>query len=121
MSPAIYPRWICSDLVVVRLCSCVFRLDPFDLHSSSAAVAVLVCWFYGALARRLPDCLLQQVAPDSGDGGAMTAARLRLASVLVVVARWSTDLDVIFIYDVRCTAMIEDEWIGSFFAKKGYS
>ncbi|XBI38598.1 hypothetical protein VPH35_123570 [Triticum aestivum] len=39
----IYPRWICSDLVVVRLCSCVFRLDPFDLrYSSSAAVAVLV-------------------------------------------------------------------------------
>ena len=27
----------------------------------------------------------------------MTATRLRLASVLVVVARWSTDLDVIFI------------------------
>ena len=39
----------------------------------------------------------------------MTAARLRLASVLVVVARWSMDLDVIFISGVRCTAMIEDE------------
>ena len=40
----------------------------------------------------------------------MTAARLRLAVVLVVVTRWSTDLDVIFIIsDVRCTAMIEDE------------
>ena len=48
--------------------------------------------------------------PGSGDGGAMTAARLRLASVLVVVARWSTDLDVIFIISgIRCTAMIEDE------------
>ena len=46
--------------------------------------------------------------PDSGDGGAMTAARLRLTLVLVVVARWSTDLDVIFIFGVRCTAMIED-------------
>ena len=43
--------WICSDLFVVRLRSCVFRLDPFDLHSSSAAVAVLVRWFYGTLAR----------------------------------------------------------------------
>ena len=37
-------------------------------------------------------------------------ARLRLASVLVVVVRWSTDLDVIFIIsDIRCIAMIEDE------------
>ena len=107
----IYPRWICLDLVVVRLCSCVFRLDPFDLrYSSSAAVAVLVRWSYGALARRLPDCLLQQVVPDSGEGGAMMATRLRLASVLVVVARWSTDLGVIFIIsDIRYTVMIEDE------------
>ena len=34
--------WICSDLFVVRLRSCVFRLDPFNLHSSSASVVVLV-------------------------------------------------------------------------------
>ena len=40
----------------------------------------------------------------------MTAARLRLASVLVVVVRWSMDLDVIsIISSIRCTAMIEDE------------
>ena len=90
----IYLWWICSDLVVVRLRSCVFGLDPPDVrYFSSAAVAVLGCWSYGALARRLPDCLLQQVVPDSGDGGAMTAERLRLALVLVVVARWSMDLD----------------------------
>ena len=72
-------------------------------------VAVLVRWSYGALARRLPDYLLQQVVPGSGDGGAMTAARLRLASVVVVIARWSTDLDGIFIISsIRCTTMIED-------------
>ena len=48
--------------------------------------------------------------PDSGEGGAMTVARLRLASVLVVVAGWSTVLDVIFIISgVRRTAMIKDE------------
>ena len=96
---------------MVRLCSCVFRLDPFDLrYSSSAAVAVLVRWSYGALARRLPDGLIQQVVPDSGKGGAMTAARLRLASVLVVPARWFTDQDVIFLFFGVCfTAMIEDE------------
>ena len=73
-------------------------------------VAVLVHWSYGALARRLPDCLLQQGLPDSGKGGVMTAARLRLVSVIVVVARWSMNLDVIFIISsVRCTIMIEDE------------
>ena len=107
----IYLWWICSDLVVVRLRSRVFGLDLSDLrYSSSAAVAVLVRWSYGALARRLPDCLLQQGLPGSGEGGAMTAARLRLASVLVVVARWSTDLDVILIISgVRCIAMIENE------------
>ena len=94
----ICPWWICSDLFVVRLRSCVFKLDTFDLHSSSAAVAVLVCWFYGALARRLSDCLLRQCLLDSVEEGAMTAARLRLTLVLVVVARSSTDLDVIFYY-----------------------
>ena len=98
------------DLVVVCLRSCAFGLDPSDLcYFSSAAVAVLGSWSYGALARRLSDCLLQQVVSGSGDGGAMTAALLRLASVLVVVARWSMILDVIFISDIRCTAMIEDE------------
>ena len=65
------------DLVFVRLCSCVYRLDPSDLRfSSSATDVVLVHWSYGALARRLPDCLLQQVVPGSGDGGVMTTARL---------------------------------------------
>jgi hypothetical protein len=97
----------------VRLASSVgvWRLDPSDLcYSSTAAVAVLVRCSYGALARRLPDCLLQQGLPGSSEGEAMTAARLRLASVLVVVARWSTDLDVIFIISsVRCTTIIEDE------------
>jgi hypothetical protein len=40
----------------------------------------------------------------------MMAARLWLAFVLVVVARWSTDLDVIFIiFGVCCTAITEDE------------
>ena len=87
------------------------RIGSFDLrYPSLATVAVLVGWSYGTLARRLPDCLLQQVVPDSGEEGAMTAARLRLASVLVVVARWSMDRDVIFIISgVRCTVMIEDE------------
>ena len=46
---------------------------------------------------------------DSGEEGVMTAVRLRLASVLVVVARWSADRDVIFIFSgVRCTAMVEE-------------
>ena len=37
----------------------------------------------------------------------MTAARLRLASVLVVVDRWSMDLDAFFIIStISCTIMI---------------
>ena len=48
----------------------------------------------------------------------MTTARLQLALVLVVVARWSTDLDVVFIISsVRCTIMIENEEIESFLCK----
>ena len=107
----IYPWWICWDLVVVRLPLCFFRLDPSDLcYSSSGMVAVLLQWSYGTLARRLPDCLLQQVLPGSSEGGAMTATRLQLASVLVVVTRWFMDLYVIFIIsDVHCIAMIEVE------------
>ena len=99
------------DLAFVSMCSCVFRLDPsILLFSSSAAIVVLVRWSSWAFARRLSDCLAQQGLPGSGEGGAMMAARLRLAPVLVVIARWSTNLDVIFIISgVRCTAMIEDE------------
>ena len=102
--------WTSLDLVFVRLRSCGSRFDLFNLQlSSSAMVAALVCWSFGVLARRLPDCLLQQGLPDSGDGGAMTAARLRLAPVLVVVARWSIDLVLIFITSyVLCTAIIDE-------------
>ena len=38
----IYLWWICSNLFAIRLCSCVFKLDPSYLHSSSVAVVVLV-------------------------------------------------------------------------------
>jgi hypothetical protein len=74
-------------------------------------VAALVRWSFGALARRLPVCLLQQALlrqalPGFGDGGARTAARLRLVLVFVVVARWSNNLSVIFItYRLLCTAI----------------
>ena len=103
-------RWIRLDPVFARLRLCVCRLEPSGLcFSSSAAVAVLVRWSHGALARRLPDCLLQRCLPGSDEGGAMTAARLRLASEIVVVARWSTDLDVIFTSSVFCTTLTVDE------------
>ena len=102
--------WIRLDPVFVRLHFCVCRLDPFGLYFSSlVAVAALVRWSHGALARRLPDCLLQQCLPGSDEGGAMTAARLRLAPEIVVVARWSTDLDVIFTSSVFCTTLTVDE------------
>ena len=42
--------------------------------------------------------------PSFGDGGARTAACLRLGPTFVVVARWSKDLFIIFvIFDVLCT------------------
>jgi hypothetical protein len=104
-------RWIRLDPIVVRLRLCVRKLEASDLCiSSSAAVAVLVRWSSVAVARRLPDCLLQQDSPGSDHGGVMAAARLRLALVSVVVARWSSDLDVILIASgVLCIALIVDE------------
>ena len=101
-------QWIRLDPVFIRLCSYVYNLDLSKLcFSSSATVAVLVRWSFGILARRLPDCLLQQGLPASGVRGAMTAARLRLAPVFVVVAR---DLDVIYFTSiVLCTTLMVDE------------
>ena len=103
--------WICLDLIFIRLCSCIYKLNPSNLYfSSSATIAVLVRWSFGILARRLPACLLQKGLPGSMDGGLMTVARLRLVLVLIVVAMWSTDLDVIFIASrFFCTALIVDE------------
>ena len=66
-------------------------------------------WSYGALARRLFDYLLQQGLPSSDEGGVMTAARLRPAPVLIVVARWSMDMDVNFTSSVLCTTHTVDE------------
>lgn len=75
-----------------------YTFDPSDLHvSSTATIVVLVRLFNKALARPLPDCLLQQGPPCSGKGEAMTAARLQLAPLLVVIARWSMDHIVIFV------------------------
>ena len=104
-------RWIRLDPIFARLRLCVYKLDPSDLYFSlSATVAVLVGWSRGALARRLPDCLLQLGLPRSGDGRVMTAARLRLDLVLVVVARWSMEFDVIFLTSgVLCTTLTIDE------------
>ena len=49
------------------------------------------------------------------EGGAITAAHIRLARVLVVVSRWSIDMNVIFVTScVLCTAMLFDKYIKSF-------
>ena len=41
------------DPIVDRLCSCVYRLDPFDLRFSSlTAVGSMVLWSFGVLARQ---------------------------------------------------------------------
>jgi hypothetical protein len=96
-------RRISRDPVGFCVCWCGFRSFSSDLQLSwLAMVAALVCWSFGALARWLPICLLQQALlqqafPGSGDGGVRMAARLRLALVPVVVARWSSDLIVILL------------------------
>jgi hypothetical protein len=61
----------------------------YSYHLWRRLIAALVCWSFRGLARRLPGCLqqqalLRQTLSGSGDGGARTAARLRLA---LVVAR----------------------------------
>lgn len=61
------------------------------------------------LARRLPGYLLPQGLIGSNEGGAMTTTRPWLAQVPVVVARWSTELDVIFTSNVLCTALTNDK------------
>jgi hypothetical protein len=96
-------RRISWDPVGFRVRWCDFKSVSSDLRFSSLAmVAALVRWSFGALARRLPICLLQQALlrqalPGSDDGGLRMAARLWLALVSVFIARWSSDLIVIFI------------------------
>jgi hypothetical protein len=94
-------RRISWDLVGFRVRLCGFRSFSSDQRLSSLAmVAALVCWSFGALARQLPICLLQQALlwhalPGCDAGETRTVARLRLALVFVVIARWSKDLFVI--------------------------
>jgi hypothetical protein len=68
---------------------------PFHLwFPSLAMVTARMHWSFGdLLAWRLSVCLLQQALlrlalPGSGERWARTAARLRLALVLVVFVRW---------------------------------
>jgi hypothetical protein len=82
---------------------------------------LLVRWSFGALARRLPICLLQQALPDSGDGGARTAACLRLVLVFVVVARWSNDLFLfLLLLDFFVLLLMIINESGGIFAKKAF-
>ena len=96
----------CFHGVVDLVQSTYYNLVSKDLEQfkgSMAATAALGRWSLGARARRLPVCHQQRQA--GSDGGAATAARRRLAPAAVVVARWSKDLDVIFImFEMFCTA-----------------
>jgi hypothetical protein len=73
-------------------------------------------WFLGTRARRIPDCHQQHQA-DSGKG-VITAARRWLALAIVVVVRWSKDLDIIFImFEVLCTCCKLMKYIKIFLSK----
>ena len=82
-----YVRWISWDPVRLRIRLCGYKFGSSDLQFSSLAlVTALLRWSIRALARRLPvrllqQALLRQVLPGSGDGGARTAACLRLAQI----------------------------------------
>ena len=53
--------------------------------------------------------VLKQSLPGSGKGGTMTMARLWLTAVLLVVARWATDLNITFTSCVLCTTLTVDK------------
>ena len=90
-------QWFCLDPIFLRLRLAAYMFDPSDLRLSLTTMVAMVRQFYGALVRGLLDCLLQQDLPGSGERGAMTAVRLRLAPVLVVLAMWSMNLIVILL------------------------
>ena len=70
------------DPVLVRLRSCVYKLDTPDLRfSSSAGLAVLVRWSYGALARRFPNLLLKHVLPGSDEGWAIVVGMILIVEM----------------------------------------
>ena len=57
-------RWIHVDPIFIHLCSCVYRLDPSDVHiSSSAVVAILVRWSMGLLHDDSPTVYYNKVCP----------------------------------------------------------
>ena len=89
--------------LVQSTCSNLMSEDSDQSKDSMAATSALGRWSLGARARRLPGCHQQRQA---GSGrGAATAARRWLALAAVVVARWSKDLNVIFImFEVFYTA-----------------
>ena len=76
-------------------------------------VATLVRWSYGALARVHDDfrtVYYNKVCLAPLKEERMTVVRLRLSPMLVVIAKWSTDMTEIFITSiVLCTAMIKDK------------
>ena len=102
---------MCLDPVFLHQHSCVYRLGPSNLRFSSLLTIVfLLCWSIGVLTRQIPICLLQQDLLVSVEEGVMTVACLWFLLVLIVLALWSIDLDVISITsDVLYTTIMFDE------------
>lgn len=90
--------WSSMDLFGSSLRVCIYRFDPSNVHFSSSTTVVvlvaLVLWGFSTTSFRF---LPQQHLSGSDEGGAMTAACLRFAPVLVVVSRWSADVIVILL------------------------
>lgn len=77
--------------------------SSYRFKDSTATIAAPGRWSLGARVRRFPSC--HQQGQAGSDMGVATTARRRLVVAAVMVVRWSTDLDVIFImFEVFCTS-----------------
>jgi hypothetical protein len=81
-------------LIVFRLRLCGWVSNSFDLQFSSfTMIIVVVRWYFGILVSTIAHSSTTSFA-DFGDGGAMTARRLRLVLVLVILVKWSNDFHI---------------------------
>lgn len=98
--------------VCLRRISCdSVRIGLRWISTSPVFVRVAIGWIlliYGSLHRW--DDLPMSTTTSFAWASEMTVACLWLAPVLLLVARWSTDLGVVFIiFSIPCTGMTNDE------------
>jgi hypothetical protein len=111
--------WIQSLFVWVRVSTGWILPIYASLHRRQL---LFVRWSYWASTWRLPNCLQLEGLPVSHEGVVMIAVRFGLGPLLVVVAKWSIDLNVI---SVILVFFVPHSWLlmnrsGVFLAKISY-